>query len=60
MGKEGQSIPDMPHEQIEKVRNQYIRLFEQVTGSAFNALPDSSANVVENEINALVKKQSRS
>jgi phosphoribosylaminoimidazole-succinocarboxamide synthase len=60
MGKEGQSIPDMPHEQIEKVRNQYIRLFEQVTGSAFNALPDSPANLVENEINALVKKQSRS
>lgn len=57
MGKEGQNIPDMPPEQIEKVSKQYIRLYEQVTGFAFNLLPESPVSVIEKEINTLVNSQ---
>ena len=35
MGKEGQSVPDMPETFVAEVSNRYIDLYERVTGQAF-------------------------
>jgi phosphoribosylaminoimidazole-succinocarboxamide synthase len=35
MGKEGQTIPEMPAEWVETISNRYIELYEKVTGEKF-------------------------
>lgn len=35
MGKEGQTIPDIPNEFVEEISNRYIELFEKITGKTF-------------------------
>jgi phosphoribosylaminoimidazole-succinocarboxamide synthase len=39
MGKDGQSVPDIPAEFVNEVSNRYIDLYERVTGSDFERLP---------------------
>jgi phosphoribosylaminoimidazole-succinocarboxamide synthase len=34
-GKEGQQVPEMPHEFVDQVSSRYIELFEKITGDKF-------------------------
>jgi len=38
-GLEGQKMPEIPNEFVERVSNRYIELYEKVTGSKFNPAP---------------------
>ena len=44
MGKEGQTLPDLPDSFREEVAFRYIELFETVTGSTF--IPDTHPDPV--------------
>ncbi|MFZ6051569.1 phosphoribosylaminoimidazolesuccinocarboxamide synthase [Halocola ammonii] len=57
MGKDGQSIPEMPDEFIEHVSNRYIELYESLTGEKF--VPAESENIeqrIENNVLEFLKK----
>jgi phosphoribosylaminoimidazole-succinocarboxamide synthase len=43
MGKDGQSIPEMPDEFIEHVSKRYIELYESLTGESF--IPAETENI---------------
>ena len=45
MGKEGQTIPEMPQEFIELVTQRYQELFETITGNQF--IPASQENLYQ-------------
>jgi phosphoribosylaminoimidazole-succinocarboxamide synthase len=45
MGKEGQTVPEMTSEWIATIRQRYIELFEQLTGTTFE--PASTDNATE-------------
>ena len=42
-GKEGQQIPEMTDEVINRISERYIELYEQVTGSKFEKQPVSES-----------------
>lgn len=54
-GLEGQSMPSMPDDFLDKVSNRYIELYEQITGQTFHkaATDDIIERVKENIIAAL-------
>jgi len=57
MGKEGQTMPDMPDEFVNQVSDRYIHLYELLTGNKFvkESLDDAN-NRVETAIQGYLKK----
>ncbi len=50
-GKEGQIVPEMTDEFVQRVSERYIELFEKVTGETFNRMPSEGVlNRIENNI----------
>lgn len=59
-GKEGQEIPEMTPEIVERISNRYIELFEQVTGEKFVKAPsDDVLGRIENNISAFLKEKTK-
>lgn len=56
-GKEGQQIPNMPEEFVQKVSERYIELFEKITGKSFEKAnqQNSEKRIEKNVIEALKK-----
>jgi phosphoribosylaminoimidazole-succinocarboxamide synthase len=44
MGKDGQTIPEMPEEFIQSVTHRYQELFETITGKSFYPAPQFELN----------------
>lgn len=54
-GKEGQQIPEMTDEFVNRVSERYIQLFEQVTGMEFKK-QDISASELQDKISGIINK----
>ncbi|MFQ3578836.1 MAG: phosphoribosylaminoimidazolesuccinocarboxamide synthase [Bacteroidales bacterium] len=56
MGKEGQTVPDMPDSFIEQVSNRYIELYEKITGKVFEkADTENIEQRIKNNIELFLK-----
>ncbi|MEZ5014663.1 MAG: phosphoribosylaminoimidazolesuccinocarboxamide synthase [Chitinophagales bacterium] len=49
MGKEGQTVPEMPDDWIQTISERYIELYEQVTGRSFQK-DDNDLSAIESNI----------
>jgi phosphoribosylaminoimidazole-succinocarboxamide synthase len=54
-GKEGQSVPDLTDDFVNKVSERYIELFEKITGHQFEKKPYSTDSI-ESNITGFLKK----
>jgi len=50
MGKEGQSMPDMPSDVVEMISLRYIDLYEKLTGTTFTPVPTDGFDTTCGEI----------
>jgi phosphoribosylaminoimidazole-succinocarboxamide synthase len=50
MGKEGQSMPDMPSDVVEMISLRYIDLYEKLTGTTFTPVPTDGFDATCGEI----------
>lgn len=56
-GKEGQQMPNMPEEFVQKVSERYIELFEKITGKSFEkADPENVEQRIEKNVLEALKK----
>lgn len=56
-GKEGQQMPNMPEEFVQKVSERYIELFEKITGNSFEkADPENVEQRIEKNVLEALKK----
>jgi phosphoribosylaminoimidazole-succinocarboxamide synthase len=55
-GKEGQQMPEMPEEFIQKITNRYIELYEKITGQRFVRVEsDDIHRRIENNLDSYLK-----
>jgi phosphoribosylaminoimidazole-succinocarboxamide synthase len=57
MGKEGEVMPDMPDEFVNRVSDRYVRLYELLTGETFVKMPQENRNEeIEKAIKGFLNK----